>query len=67
MGQDTRSWLNDAAMVFLALDVTSDNGTYIEIGAHRGRSMEFFAGILKSKVEKFQGHDPITYISPRKV
>jgi hypothetical protein len=59
MGQDTRSWLNDAAMVFLALDVKSDNGTYIEIGAHRGRSMEFFANLLKSKVKKLHliGYD----------
>jgi hypothetical protein len=59
MGQDMRSWLNDAAMAFLALDVNSDNGTYIEIGAHRGRSMEFFAGMLKSKVKKLHliGYD----------
>ena len=59
MAQDTRSWLNPAAVAFLALDVTSDNGTYIEIGAHRGRSMVFFADILKHKVKKLHliGYD----------
>jgi hypothetical protein len=59
MGQDMRSWLNDAAIVFLALDVKSENGTYIEIGAHRGRSMEFFANLLKPKVKKLHliGYD----------
>jgi len=59
MGQNTRSWLTDAAIVFLALDVNSDNGTYIEIGAHRGRSMDFFGSILKPKVKKLHliGYD----------
>ena len=53
------AYLGAATSVCLALDIKSDTGTYLEIGAHKGRSMMFFADNLISKVKKLHliGYD----------
>ena len=53
------AYLGAATSVCLALDIKSDTGTYLEIGAHKGRSMMFFADNLITKVKKLHliGYD----------
>jgi hypothetical protein len=53
------AYLGAATSACLALDIKSDTGTYLEIGAHRGRSMMFFADNLITKVKKLHliGYD----------
>lgn len=51
--------LNKAAIAFTSLNVNSDQGTYLEIGSHKGRSIVAFANILKQNVKKLHliGYD----------
>ena len=53
------AYLGAAASACLALDIKSETGTYLEIGAHKGRSMMFFADNLITKVKKLHmiGYD----------
>jgi hypothetical protein len=53
------AYLGAATSACLALDIKSDTATYLEIGAHRGRSMMFFADNLITKVKKLHliGYD----------
>jgi Methyltransferase domain len=53
------AYLGPAAAVCLALDIESDTGTYLEIGAHKGRSMMFLADNLITKIKKLHliGYD----------
>jgi hypothetical protein len=51
--------LDRTAKVFLSLKVTTESATYIEIGAHRGRSIVAIGNLLKDKVKKLHiiGYD----------
>lgn len=44
---------------FMSLDVKTETGTYIEIGAHRGRSIVIIGSYLKDKVNRLhiKGYD----------
>ena len=51
--------LDRTAKAFLSLNVTTESATYIEIGAHRGRSIVAIGNLLKDKVKKLHiiGYD----------